>query len=135
MSNANQNLQASTAPTTRSAVPSGSRRHTASRFPHLRSLHHKRFFPLNVLILPTSSRARCVNYPPLSCCVSSMPDTSVRISFLLLSSVESDIWYKVDCRSGVDPRVRCSVGVHRKPRLLRLLKSWTSQSSRQFVYP
>lgn len=38
--------QVSTARTTSSAVRSGLRRRTASRFPHLRSLHHKRFFPL-----------------------------------------------------------------------------------------
>lgn len=79
---ANRVLQVFTARTTRSAVGSGSRRHMALRFPHPRSLHHKPFVSA-VLILPLTSRARCVNYPPLSCCLSSMPETPIRISFLV----------------------------------------------------
>lgn len=79
---ANRDLQVFTVRTTRSAVGSGSRRHMALRFPHPRSLHHKPFLS-PVLILPLTPRARCVNYPPLSCCLSSMPETSIRISFSL----------------------------------------------------
>ena len=44
--------QVSTARAMSSAVQSGSRRRTASRFPHLRSLHHKRFFPLIASLFP-----------------------------------------------------------------------------------
>jgi hypothetical protein len=76
----NYAFQVSTALATRSDAQSASRRLTVLRFPHPRSLRHKlAFFSIRL------SPLLCVNYPPISRCLLRMPDTSIRLGFLLSS--------------------------------------------------